>query len=109
VQDTNGTLYGTTYYGGTDGLGTVFSLSVGLGRFVETLPVSGTVGSTVIILGTNLTGATKLSFNGTAVKPTVVSSTEIKATVPAGATTGTISVTTPSGTLKSNVAFVVTP
>jgi uncharacterized repeat protein (TIGR03803 family) len=69
VQDTNGTLYGTTYYGGTDGLGTVFSLSVGLGRFVETLPASGTVGTTVIILGTNLTGATKVSFNGTAVKP----------------------------------------
>jgi uncharacterized repeat protein (TIGR03803 family) len=109
VQHTNGILYGTTYYGGTDGLGTVFSLSVGLGPFVETLPASGTVGASVIILGTNLTGATKVSFNGTAAKPTVISSTEIKATVPAGATTGTVTVTTPSGTLKSSVPFVVTP
>lgn len=109
VQDTNGTLYGTTFYGGTDGIGTVFSLSVGLGSFVETVPASGKVGATVMILGTNLTGATEVSFNGTSVKPTVVSGTEIKATVPAGASTGTVTVTTPSGTVKSNVVFVVTP
>jgi hypothetical protein len=38
---------------------------------------------------------------------TVVSATEITATVPTGAKTGTVEVTTPSGTLKSNVAFVV--
>jgi uncharacterized repeat protein (TIGR03803 family) len=39
VQATNVTFYGTTYGGGTDGYGTVFSLSVGLGPFVETLPI----------------------------------------------------------------------
>jgi uncharacterized repeat protein (TIGR03803 family) len=51
VQDTNGTLYGTTYLGGTNGYhycggtcGTIFSLSVGLGPFVETEPASGNVG-----------------------------------------------------------------
>lgn len=38
VQGTNGNLYGTTTYGGADSFGTVFSLSVGLGPFVETLP-----------------------------------------------------------------------
>ena len=31
VQDTNGKFYGTTYYGGTNNVGTVFSLAVGLG------------------------------------------------------------------------------
>jgi uncharacterized repeat protein (TIGR03803 family) len=31
VQATNGKFYGTTYYGGTNNLGTVFSLDVGLG------------------------------------------------------------------------------
>jgi uncharacterized repeat protein (TIGR03803 family) len=107
VQHTNGTLYGTTYYGGTDGLGTVFSLSVGLAPFVETLPTSGAVGSKVIILGTALTGATGVSFDGTAATFKVVSGSEITTTVPAGATTGTVKVTTPSGTLSSNVAFVV--
>jgi hypothetical protein len=37
-----------------------------------------------------------------------VSDTYIKATVPAGATTGIVSVVTPSGTLNSNPQFVVT-
>ncbi|HUI43975.1 MAG TPA: choice-of-anchor tandem repeat GloVer-containing protein, partial [Terriglobia bacterium] len=36
VQDTNGNFYGTTYEGGANGYGTVFSLSVGLRPFVET-------------------------------------------------------------------------
>jgi hypothetical protein len=35
--------------------------------------------------------------------------TYIKTTVPTGATTGTIQVTTPSGMLNSNVAFQVLP
>jgi hypothetical protein len=38
---------------------------------------------------------------------TVVSATEIKATVPADATTGTVEVTTPGGMLKSNLPFRV--
>jgi uncharacterized repeat protein (TIGR03803 family) len=36
VQATDGSFYGTTASGGTNGDGTVFSLSVGLGSFVET-------------------------------------------------------------------------
>ena len=39
VQDTNGIFYGTTEGGGANDAGTVFSLSVGLGPFVETNPV----------------------------------------------------------------------
>jgi uncharacterized repeat protein (TIGR03803 family) len=109
VQATNGTFYGTTGAGGAIGDGTVFSLSVGLGPFVETQPTSGKVGAEVIILGTNLTGTTSVSFNGTAATFTVVSSTEITTTVPTGATTGTVEVTTPGGTLNSNVKFRVTP
>ncbi|HZW96999.1 MAG TPA: choice-of-anchor tandem repeat GloVer-containing protein [Candidatus Eremiobacteraceae bacterium] len=105
LQDTNGNFYGTTYYGGTDGIGTIFSLSVGLGPFVKALPASGKVGAAVIILGTNLTGTTKVSFNGTEAAFTVVSATEIKTTVPTGASTGSVTVVTPSGTLKSNVEF----
>ena len=107
IQSTNGTLYGTAVVGGTDNDGTVFSLSVGLGPFVETNPTSGKVGASVIILGNKLTGATAVSFNGAAATFTVISSTEIKTTVPTDATTGTVEVTTPSGTLKSNVAFRV--
>src|ERR1035437_7421357 len=100
VQATNGSFYGTT-------ASTVFNLSVGLPRFVKTEPTSGKVGAAVIILGTTLTGATKVEFNGTPATFTVVSSSEIETTVPAGATTGKVSVVTASGTLYSNTNFVV--
>jgi uncharacterized repeat protein (TIGR03803 family) len=107
MQDTNGNLYGTTFEGGAYGLGTVFTLSVGLGPFVETQTTSGKVGAAVKILGTNLTGATSVTFNGTPALFTVVRPSEITTTVPAGATTGTVQVVTPSGTLSSNVSFRV--
>jgi uncharacterized repeat protein (TIGR03803 family) len=77
VQGTDGTFYGTTSLGGTEGYGTIFSLSVGLGPFVETLPSSGKVGSAIKILGTNLTGATSVTFNGLAATFTVVRPSEI--------------------------------
>ncbi len=119
IQDTNGTFYGTTTLGGPaniscmnnsyDSCGTVFSLSVGLSPFVETLPASGKMGAAVKILGTNLTGATSATFNGTAATFTVVSASEITTTVPSGATTGTVQVVTPGGTLSSNAPFKVVP
>jgi hypothetical protein len=56
----------TCVYGQCVGGGTIFSLSVGLGPFVETRPTIGRVGSVVRILGTDLTGATSVTFNGTA-------------------------------------------
>jgi hypothetical protein len=74
---------------------------------VKTLTTSAQVGATVIILGTNLTGATEVTFNGVSAKFTVVSSTEITAIVPAGATSGVVTVVTPSGTLKTIVIFNV--
>ncbi|MGA2601735.1 MAG: choice-of-anchor tandem repeat GloVer-containing protein [Bryobacteraceae bacterium] len=113
VQATNGTFYGTTYQGASadcfDGCGDVFSLSVGLGPFVETQTTSGKVGAAVKILGTNLTGATSVTFNGTAATFTVVSKSEITTTVPTGATTGPVEVTVSGHTLKSNTKFRVTP
>ncbi len=106
VQATNGNFYGTTSLG-TGGGGTVFSLAVGLGPFVETNPTSGNAGTAVTILGNNLTGSTSVTFNGVQTTFNVVSSTEITTTVPSGATTGKVQVTTPSGTLSSNVNFQV--
>ncbi len=106
-QDTDGTFYGATSIGGANNDGTIFSLATGLGPFVEPQPAAGKVEAKVIIRGTNLTGASSVSFNGTAAKFTVVSGTEITTTVPAGATTGPISTVTPSGTLYSNKNFIV--
>jgi len=108
MQATNGDFYGTTTQGGSGiNNGTVFSLSVGLGPFVETLPNSGQAGTAVKILGTDLTGATGVRFNDTAAEFTVVSSSEITTTVPSGATTGEVEVVTQSGTLSSNMSFRV--
>jgi RHS repeat-associated protein len=71
-------------------------------------PPSGVVGTSVTITGTNFTGATATKFNGTsATSFTVNSSTQITATVPTGATTGTISVTTPYGTATTSTSFTV--
>ncbi len=112
LQATDGIFYGTTGFGGNNacnnGCGTVFSLSTGLGPFVKTVGTSGPVGTSVIILGNGLTGTTSVTFNGTAASFTVVSDTEITATVPTGATTGAVVVKTPSRSLKSNVKFRVT-
>ena len=109
VQDTNGNLYGTTFDDGPGGHGTVFALSVGLGLFVETQPTSGAVGVAVRILGTNLTGATSVTFNGAPATFKVVSSSLISTTVPVGSTTGNVQVVTAGGTLSSIVPFRVTP
>jgi hypothetical protein len=49
-------------------------------------------------------------FNGTNTKAfTVVSETYLTVTVPAGATTGFVTVTTPGGALKSSRKFLVSP
>jgi uncharacterized repeat protein (TIGR03803 family) len=109
VQDTNGTFYGTTPAGGTDYLGVVFSLSMGLGPFIETRPTSGAVGTAVTILGTGLTNVTNVRFNGIESKFTIVSGSEITTSVPTGATTGPVRVIIPTGKLQSNVPFRVMP
>jgi uncharacterized repeat protein (TIGR03803 family) len=108
VQGADGSFYGTTRLGGT-GFGTVFSLSVGLGPFVKTLPHASTVGGAIRILGTDLAGASSVSFNGTPAAFDIVSPTEIATIVPAGAATGKIQVTTPGGRLDSGGPFLVLP
>jgi uncharacterized repeat protein (TIGR03803 family) len=108
VQGTDGDLYGTTNgFAGSHLYGTVFRVSLGLAPFVRTSPTAAYPRKTVKILGTHLTGATKVTFNGKAASFTNVSATEITATVPMGATTGTVEVTTPSETMSSNIPFRV--
>jgi uncharacterized repeat protein (TIGR03803 family) len=109
MQSTDGNFYGTTPQGGPYLGGTVFRLSVGLGPFVKTNPTFGKVGTKVIILGNNLTGTTNITFNGTTAPLLKVTPSAIETSVPTGATTGTVTVTTASGTLNSNVAFRVLP
>jgi uncharacterized protein (TIGR03437 family) len=69
----------------------------------------GKVGKLVKILENDLSSITSVAFNGAAAAFTVISDTQMEATVPAGATTGAVEVTTPRGPLESNAAFRVIP
>jgi uncharacterized repeat protein (TIGR03803 family) len=116
MQHTNGLFYGQATLGGDLscvgyglGCGTLFSLSTGLGPFVTFVRPYGAVGQSGPILGQGFTGTTAVSINGTPANFTVESDTYIQATVPTGATSGYVTVATPSGTLTSNVVFHVTP
>ena len=71
-------------------------------------PASGPVGTNVSITGTGFTGVSAVKFNGTSASFTFNSDTSVSATVPNGATTGPIAVTTPNGTGTSNASFMVT-
>lgn len=107
VQGTNGLIYGTTLYSAVGDGGTIFTLDNSLAPMVKSVPASGAAGQTVLILGNGLTRTSSVTFKGVEAAFTVESDTYIKATVPTGATTGVVSVVTPSGTLNSNPQFVV--
>src|SRR5437867_6188985 len=82
---------------------------VGAPTITSFTPTSGPVGTNVTISGTNFTGATVVMFNGVSAAPfSVTSATAIQDTVPTGATTGPLSVTTPGGTATSTSVFTVT-
>lgn len=70
-------------------------------------PDYGLAGTSVTIRGASFTGATSVAFNGTSATFTLNNPSEITTTVPAGATTGPISVTTPSGTGSAGTSFVI--
>lgn len=111
LQHTNGKFYGSVESGGAGGLngGVFYSLDMGLQPFAGLVTWQGALGKTVEILGQGFTGTSKVSFNGTAASFTVASDTYLTATVPAAATTGSITVTTPTGTLTSNRKFLIIP
>ncbi len=71
-------------------------------------PAIGAFGTGVTITGTNFTGATAVSFGGRAATFTVNNSGAVTTTVPTGAITGSITVTTLDGTATSAASFTVT-
>jgi tripartite motif-containing protein 71 len=71
-------------------------------------PTSGPVSTSVTVIGSNFMGVSAVAFNGVNANYNLQSSTSIIATVPAGATTGKISVTNSAGTVTSKQNFTVT-
>ena len=73
-------------------------------------PGSGGFGASITINGVNLIGATAVTFGGSSAQFTVSNSgRRITAFVPAGATSGSIVVTTPVGSATSAGIFTVVP
>lgn len=101
---TTGPVVVTTPGGASNGL--LFTAAPVLNSFS---PTGGSPGTVVILTGQNLTGATQVSFNGVAAGSyTVGSATQLTVTVPVGASTGPVRVTTPGGTGDSSNYFSVT-
>jgi hypothetical protein len=69
-------------------------------------PSTGGPGMNVVISGSGFTGATSVKFNGVSASFTVDNAGQITATVPVGASTGLISVTSACGTGNSPVNFI---
>ena len=85
---------------------TVFALAPVITSFT---PTNGLPSANVTLEGANFLGATNVSFNGIAASFSLAADTQITATVPAAATTGPISVTTPGGSVTSSVPFYLPP
>jgi uncharacterized repeat protein (TIGR03803 family) len=111
TQGSDGIIYGTALGGGPGGFGLIFALDAGLPipkpRALRIAPETGAVGTQVTIWGYNLLGAS-VTFNG--VQATTVSNSGpnyVLATVPTGATTGPVTVTTLGGTSTPRATFHV--
>lgn len=92
------------------GCGAVFSLATGLNPFVKTQPTTGKEGAKIGILGQGFSSSSLVKFGGTKATTIVLSGTTfITATVPAGALTGAVTVTTGTTTLASSQTFKVLP
>jgi YD repeat-containing protein len=78
---------------------------------IEFSPASGPIGATVTIYGTGFNAtpsANTVKFNGTTTTVSSGGTTQLVVTVPAGATTGPISVTNGANTAASSRSFTVT-
>jgi uncharacterized repeat protein (TIGR03803 family) len=98
------------FYGTSDNSAWVWDLGLpGPKPILNALrPTSGATGQSVIIWGRNLLGATAVSFNGApATTFANISSQFVRATVPAGATSGTVTITTANGAAASPAPFTV--
>jgi hypothetical protein len=109
VQAMDGKLYGTATIGGPGG-GAVFSLDFGLPQprpsVAQLAPASGAPGQQILLWGSHLLGATSVTFNGVPAAAFQVNSTQaVMATVPAGATTGPVTITTANGSVTTKQDF----
>ncbi len=112
VQTTSGIIYGSNSSGNALTGGALFELNIGAAPFISLVtPVySGKVASTVGILGQGFSSKSVVEFGGTKATTTkLTGTTYILATVPTGALTGDITVTTGSTVLSTTASYKITP
>lgn len=104
----NGTGVTTDYLGVTRAsIPTIGAFEYCLNTISSISPTTGVVGSSVQIIGTDFSTATAVTFNGQSAIYTINSPALITVTVPAGATTGKITVSKSCGDALSPVDFTV--
>jgi len=103
----NGMFYGVTEAGGASDAGVFYSFSMGFSSYIIPQFPLGKKGTSIGIFGVGLTGTSGVYFNGAPAQFSVNSDTYLTATIPPGATTGYVTVTTPTGALRSSTKFKV--
>ena len=116
IQAADGKFYGVTLGTGSASPtslanGTIWVLDAGLPKpspvITNFAPASGKAGATILVQGDHLIGTTAVSFHGVKAAFKVFTVNYISATVPSGATTGTIAITNAGGTTTSTQSFTV--
>jgi hypothetical protein len=109
--------FGTTYYvlvggyqaaSGTFVLSTTCATPPAAPTITSLTPDNGPTGTLVTIAGTNFTGASRVTFNGTTSTYNVVNAQTITVPVPNAATTGNVIVYGTTGIPSNGVLFTVT-
>ncbi len=113
VSHTSGVIYGVTGLGGEFNNGVMYSITlndVEQPQFCHPQILAGQAGGTIGILGQGfVSGSSVVEFGGVPAAITSITSTYITATIPPGALTGLVTVTTGSTTLNSLQTFYVLP
>jgi YD repeat-containing protein len=110
VVNTSGNAAAYSY----DPVGNLLSItnySASQASVLQFTPTSGPVGTTVTLYGTGFSttiSSDSVSFGGTSATITSATANQMVTTVPTGASTGTISITTPAGTFTTATNFTVT-
>jgi len=112
VQGSNGKLYGISPAGGGGGGGVFFNVDAGLPPPQPVIqlfsPPQASAGTRVELWGSNLLGATSVTFNGIAgTNVLATTSQSVFVNVPEGATSGPITIATPNGSFTTQESFTV--
>jgi len=116
LQAADGKFYGMSFQNGAPvngqpSNGSFWVIDAGLppprATLVNFQPASGKPGSTFLLQGSHFVGATMVAIDGLCAKFQVLTANYVRVTVPAGATTGKISVTNAGGTSTSTKDFTV--